>query len=112
MNFLRLFPVILSALALSAHFYRARMIPFVILSLLILILLFYKKKWVARFTQVFLVLGALEWIRTLIIFTSERRMLGLPWGRLVLILGGVALFTAASALVFLGSALKERYKLS
>ena len=110
MNFMRLLPVIFSFLILSAHFYRADALPLAIIAFLAIFLLFLKEKWVARFTQILLLLGTIEWLRTLFIFVSERRMLGLPWERLVFILGGVAFFTGASTLVFVyNHAVKDRY---
>ena len=112
MFFLALLPVIFSFLALSAHFYRAGALPLAVIALLAIPLLLLKGRWVARFTQILLILGAVEWLHTLILFVSERKMLGLPWGRLVFILGGVALFTGASALVFVyNRAVKNRYGL-
>ncbi len=50
--------------------------------------------------QVALLLGALEWLRTLTLLVRFRTDLGTPWARLALILGAVALGTALSALVF------------
>ncbi len=113
MTFLRLLPIILSALALGAHFHRAGALPFAMLSLIVPFLLLIKRKWVARFTQLFLILGALEWLKTLMLFVNERRILGLPWGRLVVILGIVTIFTGASALLFSRNrALMERYRIT
>ena len=49
-----------------------------------------------RVLSILLLAGALEWVRTLLVQVSMRRAMGAPWGRLALILGAVALFTAAS----------------
>jgi len=112
MNFLRLFPVIFSFLALSAHFYRAGWLFLAIIALLTIPLLLLKRRWVARFAQLFLLLGALEWLRTTAALVAERNALGMAWTRMALILGGIALFTGASASVFVYSrAVKERYGL-
>ena len=62
-----------------------------------------------RVFEAALVLGALEWLRTLYLLAAMRIAWDQPWGRLAAILGGVALFTAASALVFRSAALKARY---
>jgi len=59
--------------------------------------------------QLGLLLGALEWIRTLLAISAMRQMAGMPVGRMMAILGGVALFTGASSLVFLLPALRRRY---
>jgi hypothetical protein len=85
--------------------------PLVFLSLLFPFALFLKKNWVVRSIQVILILGAIEWIRTLYVFAQERIYLGEPWTRLSIILGSVAIFTGLSGLVFLFHSLKSRYRL-
>ncbi len=100
MNVLRLLPVVLSALLLGAHFLRAELIPVVVLALLFPALLFFRRAWATRLVQIFLVLGALEWVRTLLILVAERRADGQPWSRLAMIIGLVVVFTASSALLF------------
>jgi hypothetical protein len=96
--FLRALPVVLSALVLAAHFYRAGSIPLVALSLALPMLLLAGERWSARAVQAGLLLGALEWVRTLAFFAGQRMEAGRPWGRLAVILGGVAALTALSAL--------------
>jgi hypothetical protein len=112
MNFLRLLPVILSYGLLAAHFSRAGHFPLVLLSLLIPMLLFVKKKWAARILQVLLLIGGAEWIRTMFGYIEVRKAIGEDWGRLAIILISVALLTACSGLVFTGKSLKRRYKLN
>ncbi|MBL7032084.1 MAG: hypothetical protein ISR97_02755 [Nitrospira sp.] len=109
MNFLKLIPVILSFLLLAAHFYRAGILALVFIYLIITLSLLIKELWVARLSQVFLVIGALEWVRTLLSLVEMRQAMGMPWTRLAMILGGVALFTGLSALVFQSRSLKKRY---
>ncbi len=109
MNFLKLIPVILSFLLLAAHFYRAMLFPFAILTLVLFFFLFIKEKWVARLSQAVLVIGALEWLRTLLKLVEIRQAMGMQWTRLAVILGIVALFTGLSALVFQSRSLKKRY---
>jgi len=111
MNFLRVLPIIMSGLLLGAHFLRAGNILLVALSLLFPTLLLIRRAWVARLTQLILVLGAIEWVRTLLVLVDERRTAGQPWLRLVLIIGGVAALTASSALLFNCRSLRRRYKL-
>jgi len=84
----------------------------VVIAALLPFLLLYKKAWVARLTQVVLVLGMIEWVRTLWILVDMRRALGQPWTRLALIIGAVALFSGGSALFFQSKRLRKRYKLS
>ena len=109
MQLLRLLPVILSVLLLGAHFYRAGQTLVAGLCVAALALLFLRNRWVPRLFQVVLVLGALEWLRTLYMIASMRIALEQPWARLAVILGAVALFTALSGLVFRSRALKSRY---
>ena len=110
MNVLRLLPVLFSFLLLAAHFYRAGHVVLAGLSLALPFLLFLKEVWVVRVIQIALLLGSVEWLRTLYMFAQQRIAMDEPWTRLVIILGGVALFTALSALVFRSSALRERFR--
>jgi len=112
MNFVRLLPVVLSLLLLAAHFSRNGLGVAAIGALLLPLLLFVRRAWVARLMQAVLVLGGLEWIRSLAYYAMARHEAGQPWMRLAVILGAVAAVTAASALVFRSSALRERYRLS
>jgi hypothetical protein len=109
-NFLRLLPIFISFLLLAAHFMRAGqdyiMLPVVILPLL----LFVRKPWIPRVFQLVLLLGAIEWLRTLFVFAQMRITFGEPWLRLAVILGAVALFTALSGMVFRARSLRERYR--
>ncbi|MEE9612832.1 MAG: hypothetical protein V3W19_16385 [Desulfatiglandales bacterium] len=111
MNFFRLLPVILSALILGAHFFRAGGLLFVLIALAIPVILLIHRPWVARLVQIILVGGGLEWVRTLVRLASERQAIGEPWNRLAIILGGVAILTACSALLFSLSALRKLYSL-
>ena len=97
---LRLIPVILSAILLAAHFSYAGPSGLVLVALGFPLLLLIRKPWAARAVQLALVLGGVEWLRAAWGYVSQRMELGEPWIRLVVILGVVALFTWASALVF------------
>lgn len=110
MNLLKLSPVILSFLMLAAHFYRSGLVIFAIISLLIPFLLFIRNIWIPRMIQIILIIGALEWIRTILIFVEERKLYEMPWVRLAVILGSVALFTALSGLLFQLKSIKRYYK--
>ena len=111
MNILRLLPVILAFGLLAAHFSRANMPPAVVVTLIIPFLLLIRKPWIARSIQILLLLGALEWIRSMFGYISVRKEIGEDWGRLAIILVTVALLTACAALVFRGKSLKKRYHL-
>jgi len=104
-------PVVLSLVVLGAHFMRYGNSVGVVGALVLIALLFVRQPWVARFMQVVLVLGALEWVRTLLELHQVRVALGQPYGRMLVILGLVAAVTACSALVFQSKALKGVYGL-
>ena len=107
----RLIPVIFSLLILAAHFSRINVLPLTILSIILIVLLFWRKKWVPRLIQVSLILGAAEWIRIIFVYVEQRNVTGEDWQRLAIILGGVALFTLLSALMFETKVLKEKYSI-
>jgi hypothetical protein len=108
---LPLLPVVLSLVVLGAHVYRAGSTVLVGLVLVVLALLAVRRPWAVRVVQVVLVLGAIEWLMTTAELVFERAYTGQPVARLVLILGGVAVFTAASAFVFRNERLRAAYRL-
>jgi hypothetical protein len=112
MNLFRLLPVIISFLLLGAHFYRAGWGVLAGLCVAFPLLLLLRKWWVPRLFQTLLVLGALEWLRTLYVFAAMRMAFEQSWTRLALILGVVALFTALSGGVFRSRALKSLYRIN
>jgi hypothetical protein len=103
-------PVVLSFLVLGAHFLRDGKSIGVFVALILILLLFVRRPWVARLVQVALVLGALEWLRTMYELAQIRAMHGLPYGRMLAILGIVAAVTLCSALFFQTRALKDVYR--
>lgn len=109
MNFVRLLPVMISALLLAAHFYRAGQDVLVAIALLLPWMLLLKRTWVPLVLTVALIFGAFEWAHTLLRIAMIRAEMGAPWLRMALILGGVTLFTAASALVFRLPVLRRFY---
>lgn len=110
MNIVRLLPVFLSALLIAAHFYRSGLTAVAIICLFAPGVLFIRKPWSVRIIQIFLILCAAEWFRTVVNLAQLRLEHGMPWIRLTLILGGVTLFTVASTLVFRHPQLQKRYK--
>lgn len=73
--------------------------------------LFIRRAWVARLVQVALVLGAVEWFRTLYALAQWRAAQGEPLTRMIVILGSVAAVTFCSALLFQSKTLKKIYRL-
>ena len=109
MNFLRLLPVFISLLLLAAHFFRAGQSILAAVPVVLMVFLIVREKWVVWLIQLALVLGAIEWIRTLVAVAEVRLEYGMPWVRMAVILGAVAAFTALSSLVFRSKGLRERY---
>lgn len=105
-------PIVLSLIVLGAHFLRYDSMIGVAGSLVLISMLFIRRAWVARLVQVALVLGAVEWLRTLYLLVQWRASQGEPAARLIIILGGVAAVTICSAVLFQSRALKKIYKLS
>jgi len=110
-RFMKYFVIIFCALLLAAHFGRAGLMLFQVISLLIPFLLFWKNKIAARIIQVFLILGGVEWIRIAVHYIRIRMQNGEDWFRLMIILGVVAILTAATSLVFQTNSMKRKYKL-
>jgi len=110
MNLLRLLPVILSCLLLSAHFLRWGNTLMVLVCLAFPFLLFLRRAWVPTLMQLAMFLGSLVWIWSLVGLASSRQAGGVPATRLIAIMAGVALFTGLSAFVFMLPALRRRYR--
>jgi hypothetical protein len=104
-------PVVLSLVILGAHFMRWGNAIGVFGSLALITLLIVRRPWVARLMQVVLILGALEWVRTLYELVQVRAAHGQPFIRTIVILGVVVAVTFCSALLFQSPALKRIYRL-
>lgn len=111
MSALLLFPVVLSLLALGAHFLRGGHLVLVVAVFVLLGLLIVRRPWAARAVQVAMVIAALEWVRTLFRLASVRSEMGEPATRMVVILASVALVALLSAAVFQTARLRRLYRL-
>ena len=98
MRALRNVGVVLSFLVLAAHFLRGGSLLLVIVMLGAPLLLLARERWAARVLQAALLLGALEWIRTLVTLTSARLEAGEPFLRMAVILAVVAAVAVLSAI--------------
>ena len=96
--FLRVLPLSLSALLLAAHFYHAGSNILVTIALATPLLLLARRWWAVASVQIALFVAAAEWIRTALAIAAVRELMGAPAGRMLLILGCVAVFTALSAI--------------
>ncbi len=110
MILLWLSPVLLSSLVMAAHFLRSGdFLPMLAVLALPAILLI-RRPWPPRIVQVVLIAEALLWVQVALQFIAERQAEGVSWTALAIILGSVALFTAASGLVFFSPRLQARYR--
>lgn len=89
--------VVLAFVLLAAHFSRADLELVAGLVLAAPLLLLARGSWAAWVLRVTLVLGGLEWIRTVLRLVGERRAAGEHWGRLAVILLTVACVTFLAA---------------
>jgi len=105
----RVILLILAYLLLGAHFLRGGHLWLVIISLLMPSLLLIKKRWSLILVQIGLYLGAWIWVRTAIIIIHDRILMSAPWGKVVIIIGPVALFTLLAGLLLNSPRVKERY---
>lgn len=111
MALLALLPAALSLVTLGAHFLRGGQWVLLVVCVALLAALALRRRWAAASVQLGLILGAAEWVRTLVLILSQRRAAGEPYLRMVLILGGVAAFTLASAFPFYLPVLRRRFGL-
>ena len=102
--------VVLSFLVMAAHLLRGWGQAAAVAVLAPLLLLPVRRPWSPRILQVLLILFALEWVRTATAIAEVRVSVGLPWMRMALILGAVALVTAISAWSFEMPPLRRFYR--
>ena len=110
MTALLLTPTVLGLLLLAAHFSRAGLTVVALACLLLLVLVPLRRGWASWVLQAALLLGAVEWVRTTAVLSGVRHQMGMPAGRLVVILGTVALVTLAAAALHWTPRLRARYR--
>jgi presenilin-like A22 family membrane protease len=104
-------PIVLSLLLLGAHFLRDDVTPLVVVAIALCGLLFVRRPWAARTTQLALLAGGVEWLRTLMTLVLQRQHAGLPWLRMALILGAVTALAWLAAWLFQTARLGRIYRL-
>ena len=101
MNFLIALPAVLSLLVLGAHFLRSGWTAVAVACAAAPLLLLVRRGWAVKVVQAVLVLGALLWVRTIIVLIDDRQAAGRPWTRMAIILGSVSLFTFLAAVLLI-----------
>ena len=108
--FLRIIPLILAFLLLGAHFLRSGNTILIVASVLAPCLLLVKKRWTLLLIQGLAYCGVLVWIHSTVVLVRQRIAIGAPWGRMLLILSGVALFTLWAGYLLNSDVVKRRYQ--
>ena len=99
MERLRAVPAVLAMLVLGAHYFRGANYLATAVCLLVPVLFFLRRPWTVLASRVVLAAACVAWIVTAVRLAEARRAFGEPYARMVLILAGVAAFTAAAALL-------------
>ena len=99
----------LALLLLAAHFFHAGAGLVAAICIMLVALLFVPRRWAGRTVQLVLAAGTVEWVLTAYTLAQLRLRHDEPYVRLVVILGGVAGFTAVAAAVFQHPALRARF---
>jgi hypothetical protein len=93
---------VLGALLLAAHFYRAAAIAPAAVCVAAIALAFVRRPWAVLVLRLGLTVGSVVWIVTAWRIARVRMDAGMPYVRMLLILGAVAVFTAWAAWVLPG----------
>jgi hypothetical protein len=107
----RLVAPVLAFILLSASFLRAGDTLLVAACGALMLLLAVPRPWAARIAQLALALAAVRWLWLTWTLAGMRAAAGVPYGRMVAILGTVALLTLLAALVFRAARLRRYYRL-
>jgi hypothetical protein len=107
---LPLLPILLSSIVLVAHFMRDGDYLLFLVCLAFPLILLVRRDWLVWTVQIAFLFASAEWAEIAMGSIRERQVLGQPRDRLAIILGAVALGTAASAFVFRLNILKQRYE--
>jgi len=96
----RLIPAVLALLLLAAHFLRAVAIVPAVLCVAAIALVFVKRPWAVLALRLGLAAGTVVWIVTAWRIARDRMDAGMPYLRMLAILGAVAVFTAIAAWIY------------
>jgi len=93
----RSIPAVLALLLLAAHFFRAAAFVPAGLCVAAVALVFVKRPWAVATLRLGLAVGAGVWVVTAWRIAQQRMAAGMPYLRMLVILGAVAAFTAVAA---------------
>ncbi len=69
-----------------------------------------RRAWMLTAARILVAAGALEWLRTALVYSRERAALGQPAARLWVILGSVAAFHLVAAALLSGRRVREWFR--
>lgn len=107
---LRLWPTPLALLLLGAHFLRADNLPVAVFLAVLPLLLIWRRIWAPRIIQTVLSLGLALWAHTSWTLVQIRQHYGLPYDKLILIMGGVMGFTLLAILLLQSNRVQQLYR--
>ncbi|WP_244148809.1 4Fe-4S binding protein [Desulfonatronum thioautotrophicum] len=99
----------LSCFLLAVHYLRSGDLGMVVVCLSLPGLFFLRQAWVRPVLQVAFAAGMVAWLLTMLDLVQFRQVVGLPWLRLALILGSVAVVTGSGALFLETDILRQRF---
>ena len=99
-RFARSVPAVLALLLLAAHFYRDASVLIAVVCVAAIALVFVRRRWAVVTVQLGLAAGAVVWTATAWRIARERMDAGMPYLRMLAILGAVAVFTAIAAWIY------------
>lgn len=106
---IRIIPLIIAFLLLGAHFLRSGHIILAGLSIFVPLMLLIKKRWILLVVKWLAYSGAIVWIQTIFFLVQQRRIAGVPWVRMLLILSGVTVLTLYAGYLLNSDIVKQRY---
>ena len=90
-------PAVLALLLLAAHFYRNAAVVPAVVCVAAIALVFVKRPWAVWALRLALAAGTVIWMVTAWRIARDRMDAGMPYLRMLAILGAVAVFTAIAA---------------
>lgn len=94
---LRSIPAVLALLLLAAHFYRDASVLLAVVCVAAIGLMFVRRRWAVGTLKIGLAAGTVVWIVTAWRIAQQCMGVGMPYLRMLAILGAVAAFTAFAA---------------
>jgi len=105
----RIIPVVVASLLLSAHFLRQDNVPLTGICVIAPCLLLVKRRWILVVLQIVAYGGATIWLYTTVVLVRQRMAAGAPWIRMMAILLGVTALSLLAGYLLSSDVLKRHY---